>query len=204
MWWERERTLFVADLHLGKPAAFRALGIPVPESTTAADLTRLGAMIDRLRATRVVLLGDLVHARSGMQPATLDAFAAWRRARAELAITLVRGNHDRAAGDPPAAWNLDIINGPAPLGPFVLAHEPCADERGVVLAGHIHPAIRLHGAASTSLRAPCFWVSRDGRGVCVLPAFGSFTGAKLIKPRAGDRVFVVGDGQVIEARLTSE
>jgi DNA ligase-associated metallophosphoesterase len=198
LWWEGSSTLFIADVHLGKPAAFRALGIPVPESATGSDLSRLGALIERTAAARLVLLGDLIHAKSGRQPETLDAFASWRRARPELAITLVRGNHDRSAGDPPADWGIDVVNGPVPMGPFVLAHEPAEDPRGHVLAGHIHPAARLHGTGGTSLRAPCFWV---GPRVTVLPAFGSFTGAKAITPRSGDRVFVVGDGQVVEANL---
>lgn len=170
----------------------------MPEPTTAADLARLATLLDETRAIRLILLGDLIHARSGRQPETLDSFTRWRGARPGLSITLVRGNHDRSAGDPPPEWGIDTISGPALLEPFVLAHEPTDDPRGHVLAGHIHPAARLHGAAGTSLRAPCFWV---GPRTTILPAFGSFTGAKVIHPRAGDRVFVVGDDQVIEANL---
>ncbi|HET8584747.1 MAG TPA: DEAD/DEAH box helicase, partial [Casimicrobiaceae bacterium] len=44
--WPREKTLFVADVHLGKGAAFRAGGIPLPRGTTATDLRRLDALID--------------------------------------------------------------------------------------------------------------------------------------------------------------
>ena len=38
VFWPSEKTLIVADLHLGKTAAFRAAGIGVPELTTTADL----------------------------------------------------------------------------------------------------------------------------------------------------------------------
>ena len=34
--WIRERTLFVADVHLGKAAAFRAGGVPVPRDRPPA------------------------------------------------------------------------------------------------------------------------------------------------------------------------
>ena len=47
--WPRERTVFVADVHLGKAAAFRAGGVPLPRGSTAADLDPpfAGAATDR-------------------------------------------------------------------------------------------------------------------------------------------------------------
>ena len=34
-WWPAERTLLVADAHIGKAVSFRRLGVPVPEATNA-------------------------------------------------------------------------------------------------------------------------------------------------------------------------
>jgi metallophosphoesterase superfamily enzyme len=65
---------------------------------------------------------------------------------------------------------------------------------GYALAGHIHPAVRLTERGGQSLRLPCFWF---GARVGVLPAFGAFTGSARVRPRAGDQVFVVADGEVI-------
>lgn len=198
IWWERERTLLVADLHLGKPATFRAMGIPVPEAPTHADLARLSHALSLTGATRLVLLGDLLHARRGRADGTMDAFASWRQRHAALGMVLVRGNHDVSAGDPPREWGIDVVSGPAIMGSFVMRHEPEADDAGYVLCGHLHPAVRLYGPGRTSMRACCFWV---GRRVCVLPAFGSFTGGAMVSPVRGDRVFAVGDGEVVEVRL---
>ncbi len=64
-----ERTLFVADVHFGKAAAFRALGAPVPKGTTADNLARLTALMEATGAARLVVLGDLLHARAGLPPA---------------------------------------------------------------------------------------------------------------------------------------
>lgn len=191
-WWEQAATLFVADLHLGKGAAFRALGIPVPEGTTIADIGRLDAMVRGCGARRVVVLGDLLHARSGRSAEVADAFAAWRR-RCEVEMVLVRGNHDERAGDPPEEWRIECVDGPVVAGPFVLRHEPGEDARGYVLCGHVHPAARLVGPAAT-MRVACFWVRER---MMVLPAFGSFTGKKVVRPTTGDRVFAVDD-EVIE------
>ena len=96
--WTRMRTLFVADVHLGKAAAFRAGGVPVPRGSTAADLARLAALVDASGAQRLVVLGDFLHAKAGVVPALDAAFLAWRDAHPSLAITLVRGNHDANAG----------------------------------------------------------------------------------------------------------
>jgi len=39
LFWTRTRTLFVADVHLGKAAAFRAGGVPLPRGATSLTLT---------------------------------------------------------------------------------------------------------------------------------------------------------------------
>ena len=38
IFWEKENTLFLADPHFGKAAAFRKVGIPIPETTSEDDL----------------------------------------------------------------------------------------------------------------------------------------------------------------------
>ena len=52
LYWPRGRTLFVADVHLGKGATFRAGGVPLPRGATANDLGRLTALVERTRARR--------------------------------------------------------------------------------------------------------------------------------------------------------
>ena len=39
-------------------------------------------------------------------------------------MTLIRGNHDKRAGDPPASLNIRVVPEPLLLGPFALQHEP--------------------------------------------------------------------------------
>ena len=59
LYWPARKTLFLADLHLGKGAAFRAEGRPVPEGSTAETLRRLSNAICETACERVILLGDL-------------------------------------------------------------------------------------------------------------------------------------------------
>ena len=65
LYWPRARTLFLADLHWGKAATFRASHVPVPIGTTASDLARLSRALTRTGASHLVILGDLLHARAG-------------------------------------------------------------------------------------------------------------------------------------------
>jgi DNA ligase-associated metallophosphoesterase len=192
-YWPRGRALFVADFHLGKAATFRRAGIPLPAGTTSENLDRLDRAVARTRAAQVIFLGDFLHAKDGRAPRTLEKFSEWRGTRGNLELTLVRGNHDARAGDPPESFGIRCIDAGSAFGPFVLNHEPGAVRGGYALAGHIHPAVRLRGEGD-SLRLPCFWF---GARYGVLPAFGAFTGTAEVRPRAGDQVFVIADEEVI-------
>jgi DNA ligase-associated metallophosphoesterase len=191
--WLARSALIVADLHIGKAAAFRARGLPVPHGTTGDTLERLSAAIERYGIARVYVLGDLLHARQSLPAATLAALRAWRDLYPALEVVLIRGNHDRNAGPPPRELRVDVYD-EVSTGPFVLAHHPRPSERGYVLCGHLHPAIRISGRLD-SLRLPCYWLRET---VGVLPAFGAFTGAWEIKPGPGDRIYALADERVFE------
>ena len=225
LWWPGGGTLFAADLHLGKGTAFRARGIPVPTGDTRSDLARLDRAVEESGAARVVLLGDLFHAPESRDARVERGLARWRAGRPALEVTLVRGNHAHRAGDPDPALGMEVVEAPAQLGPFELRHiPPRAEERGKagshqapeagadsgssparsrarppgappVLAGHLHPVVRLHGPARDRARLPCFWVRPR---TLVLPAFGSFTGGWSVPVARGDRIFVPVEGAVVE------
>ncbi len=197
--WPRDGVLFVADAHFGKDAAFRAAGVPVPGGTTAGTLAVLDALLDAHDVAHLVFLGDFLHARAGRTPATLEALAAWRARRRGTAMTLVRGNHDRHAGDPPDVLAIETVPEPLRIGPFAACHEPAEIPGAYALAGHLHPAFVLRGRAHQSARLPCFLL---GPRCGVLPAFGEFTGMHPVRPGPGGRVFVVADDNVLAVPLS--
>jgi DNA ligase-associated metallophosphoesterase len=198
-----EQTVLVADAHFGKAVSFRQLGVPVPSGTTSETLDGLAAVLAQTRARRLVFLGDFLHSRRSHAAATLAALRRWRGEHAGLEITLVRGNHDDRAGDPPADLDIAVVDEPLLLGAFALCHHPRPVAGRYVIAGHWHPCISVSGRAFERLRLPCFWFGDDSgalpqQAVGVLPAFGSFTGMHRIEPRAGDRIFPVA-GDVVRA-----
>jgi DNA ligase-associated metallophosphoesterase len=190
------RALLIADAHFGKAAAYRKLGQPVPHGTTQNNLQRLDALLADYPCEQLIFLGDFLHAPGSHAPGTLAALMDWRSKYLELKITLIRGNHDKRAGDPPAEMSFNVVAEPLLLGPFALQHEPEPHPTHHVLAGHVHPVYRLQGKGRQSLRLPCFYLRER---ISLLPAFGAFTGGMDIKPDAEGRVFVVGDGAVWRA-----
>jgi uncharacterized protein len=195
LFWPRRATLIAADLHWGKGATFRAAGIPIPVGATGDDLARLDRALHRTCARRLIVLGDLFHARAGrVASRTLAELRRWREQRSELEILLVRGNHDRHAGDPPEDLRINSLNAPAFVPPFILRHEPSVSSDGYTLAGHLHPGVVLAGPGLTREHLPCFWLTPR---TAVLPAFGSFTGFGPVRPAPADRIFAIAEDEVL-------
>ena len=191
-----DSTLFIADPHFGKSSTLQSFGLAAPDPTSH-DLQRLQLLLRESDCRRLVVLGDFFHARAGRSPAVLDDLARWRSQHAGLEIVLIRGNHDRSAGDPPSSLEIQCFDEGWRLGPFDCRHEPPttagADEH--TLAGHLHPGFLLRDRSGSRLRSPCFVV---GRSLTLLPAFGTFTGLHLIQPSPEVRIFLPAPPGVIE------
>lgn len=216
LYWPQKKILVVADIHFGKAASFRALGVPAPHGTTAQNLMALDNLLQQFDVAQIVFLGDFLHARAAHTQAALDKLSAWRAQHSDLHLTLIRGNHDRHAGDPAAILQIEVVNEPYQIAPFLFCHHPDLEiggERNTVgsdekldvsvevnidsaryiLAGHLHPAFRLR-SRSDSIRLPCFLV---GAQRMILPAFGAFTGGHNVQPSATERVFITTGEEVM-------
>lgn len=190
-------TLLIADAHIGKAMSFRQLGVPVPSGTTGETLDVLAGIVKRLEVKRIVFLGDFLHSARSHQPVTMEAVSQWRERHPSLELTLVRGNHDEHAGDPPEHLDIQCVDEPLMHGDIALCHQPQAQTDAYVLAGHLHPCLSIGGRAHDWHRLPCFWfTSQFG----VLPAFGAFTGMQTIRASRGERVFAATPERVFELR----
>jgi DNA ligase-associated metallophosphoesterase len=197
LYWPARQTLLVADIHFGKAASFRALGVPVPRGTTSENLATLDTLLLAHDIRRIVFLGDFLHAKAAQAPATLQAMLEWRCRHGELELLLVRGNHDWRAGDPSALLRIALVDEPFACGPFALCHHPGLDCDGYAIAGHVHPVYHLR-TARDSLRLPCFLL---GTQRAILPAFGAFTGGHSLIPHISDKVYVVADELVFPIEI---
>ena len=95
LYWPDQRTLFIADTHFGKEATFRSQGVSVPRGSTQGTLATIAKMISECQASRLILLGDMFHARSSLSHDIQESLEAFFAFHSQLRFTLVLGNHDR-------------------------------------------------------------------------------------------------------------
>lgn len=197
IYWPRRRAVILADPHFGKSDHFRQAGIPVPSGITRSNLARIDDLLDMTKAARLIILGDLFHTAAGVTDSMIGTLRAWRAGRRGLHVTVIAGNHDRHAGPPPEDLDMENIAQQLVDRRLILRHEPAVLDGYFVMAGHVHPAVRLSPCrkGGRGLRAPCFHFARD---TAVLPAFGLFTGTHCIRPRPGDRIIAVGPHQLVD------
>lgn len=204
VYWPGRSTLLIADVHLGKADAARAVGAPVSERVLAAMLRKqLEPLSGAIRASgceRVLILGDLLHAPIGITESLLAAVAEWRTT-ISARIQVVPGNHDRKLARAAERWGMDVLDVHVTEGPFHFTHipcEPCAPA-SFVWCGHLHPAISL-ARGGDALHLPAFHLS--GR-VGVLPAFTPYARGKQLRVAREDQLFAIADGRVINFRSAS-
>ncbi|MDG1139595.1 MAG: ligase-associated DNA damage response endonuclease PdeM [Opitutales bacterium] len=194
IYWEREKTLFIADPHFGKSAAFRKHGIPVTEKTTEDDIYRLSRLIQETGSLRIVFLGDFIHAKQSKTQVLRNLLFLWREEFPSIDLHLIRGNHDLGAGDPWSELNIHCHDEPWTIFKWECRHHPNSNLSVPYFAGHLHPGYILKGKGRAQLRTACFQI---GMGHIIFPAFGSFTGLKNIKPESGEQLFLTNGEKVI-------
>lgn len=199
-------TLLVADLHLGKAATFRNAGIPVPEGSAQADLARLERLVHDTAARRLMVLGDLFHARSGCTRTVFEEFAAARSRFPATEVILIAGNHDRAIGKIPPSLGIDSCLRTHDEPPFHFVHEPATElpEPGrtcFTIAGHLHPTVTIRSPSGDRISERCF-VAEEA--TLVLPAFGSFTGGHRMTHADGLRLWIARDDGVADVTRLAE
>ncbi|RYZ78352.1 MAG: metallophosphoesterase, partial [Moraxellaceae bacterium] len=86
IYWQQQKTLIAADVHLGKVGHFRKAGIAVPRDMEQDDLGMLSDLIEEYHPEKIIFLGDLFH--SDMN-ADWDWFAMWRQRHAKIEVILI-------------------------------------------------------------------------------------------------------------------
>ncbi|MEN0049174.1 MAG: ligase-associated DNA damage response endonuclease PdeM [Bacteroidota bacterium] len=193
IYWQEQKALLIADLHLGKVKHFRKSGFAVPSSASNENWDKLIALLLEFKPKQVLFLGDLFHSEYNDIWEELGKLI---RQFSAIKFILVKGNHDILSEENYEVVDLEVCE-ELLLPPFLLTHHPqeANDLPHYNLAGHIHPSVRLKGDGKQYLRLPCFYFGlRQG----ILPAFGSFTGTATIQPKKQDRVFVIVEEEVIE------
>lgn len=202
IYWERERALLVADLHLEKASFYARGGQMLPPYDSRETLERLALAVRRTGARRVFALGDNFHDSNG--PARLEAHAAGMLSALTRALDWVwiTGNHDPELGDEAGGTRVDELE----VAGIALRHKAVAGITGGELSGHFHPRLVVNPRGRRIAR-PCT-VRSENR--LILPAFGAFTGGmdaadpailSAIQPAAAIDALVPATGRLVEYPL---
>ena len=188
-YWEEQKALLVADVHLGKISHFRKYGSAVPQSAIQTNFDRLDEAVTEFQPQKIIFLGDLFHSALN---AEWNLFENWLQ-KQQAEIILIAGNHDIISPIHYEELGVKIYQ-ELQIDNFRLTHHPEENESDFNICGHIHPGYRLVGLAKQHLKLKCFFRSKNQ---LILPAFGEFTGAFLMKPEEKDQVFVCAQSEVI-------
>jgi DNA ligase-associated metallophosphoesterase len=192
IYWKEERALLVADIHLGKSGHFRKAGIPVTKNVNNENLSRLETITKHFDPTVIYFLGDLFHSHQNDE---WGDFKRWRNKNSSIVMNLILGNHDFYSVPEYENFGLTCSHS-LEVSPFIFIHEVpdlISSNDMIYLGGHVHPSIRFSGKGRQSLKAPCFYFSKNK---ILLPAFGTFTGTHNIRPKKNDLVFPILDNIV--------
>ncbi len=181
LYWPEQKALFIADTHFGKEASFRSAGIAAPRGSTIGTLSTISKMVLESQASRLILLGDMFHARSSISEDIRSSLDTFFVEHSDLRFSLILGNHDRHVKKHPEHWPIEIVATGTQLGRISLSHFPQDPVQGsdLNLCGHIHPAYRFSSRFDAVGKLPCFWLSKRQ---LVLPAIGEFTGTQVVSP----------------------
>lgn len=193
VFWEKEKTLLISDVHLGKVAHFRKHGMAIPNDAIFENFTRLKTVLELFNPKTIVFLGDLFHSKINNE---WDFFVEWRNQYSQK-IILVEGNHDII--DKQKYADLDIeIYAALEIDNFLLTHHPTEKEGFLNFCGHIHPGIKLKGLGRQFLSLPCFFLKPNQ---LIFPAFGEFTGNSYLTPSENDKVYAITREGIIEVAI---
>jgi len=189
-----DKTLIIADLHLGKATHFRKAGIPVSDEVFKTDLNKIDALVNKHQIENVWVLGDFFHSNSNSEWAR---FQHWLESSSIKKWTIIPGNHDKSTLSEAISNKMELAETQILFNGIIYCHE-FQENKLPVISGHIHPGISLQGNGKQKLQIPCFY--QHGFNL-LLPAFGSFTGLAKINPQKGDRVFGIANESILEIPL---
>jgi DNA ligase-associated metallophosphoesterase len=194
VYWEEKKIVILADIHIGKGTVFRKAGIPIPQGIMEDDLLSITELINSLNAEKCVIVGDLIHAESGISSDVKKRFGEWLQ-KTSCEVHLILGNHDYALSkNLPPEWPLHIHKEGLLIEPFYFSHFPVRHAEGFVWSGHLHPKIEIRNNYDR-LVLRCFQIFKD---LAVIPAFGFFVGGTLVKKSKDCKIYAIADQFVIE------
>ncbi|MDQ1262174.1 MAG: uncharacterized protein QG575_1355 [Euryarchaeota archaeon] len=160
-----ERVLVAADLHLGLEYELWQGGVCIP-SQTEKILGALSGFLAKIKPDRLLLLGDIKHnvpRTSWQEKREIPEFL--RKLSAQVLVEIVPGNHDSNLADmTPQGARVRPSSGFVLDGVGYFHGHTWPDEKVMrakaLVAGHLHPAVRLPDPLGRSPSRPVWAKTR--------------------------------------------
>lgn len=183
---QQHQWLAVADLHFGFELSQRAAGSLFPLWGMQTIQARLEELLSDYNPAFLVLIGDLVHDRTAINP--LSALVRDLARRTE--VILIAGNHDRRlapAINVQPLWRRDG---------FCFHHGHCDVETAneIQIIGHHHPAQTVRDGAGLRLKLPAF-VQQDQ--CWIMPAFSPWAAGTAWPNDEGTRIWLCSPTRIM-------
>lgn len=189
LYWPRQQMLVVADLHLGRVVS----RFPKIVDSVKQALNRLSGALEQTNAERLLFLGDVFHMRNNYHYDVINAFAQWRASFARMEMILIRGNHERAMGDPPSQLQLRCIAPGYHEEGVTFLHEPRQVDTFTMCA-HLHPCLLVPTARAIATTVPCFVWNQD---YLYMPAFEDTVPGRVITRRFDEQYACIHNQTVV-------
>ena len=183
---EEEKWLAVADLHFGFELSQRMVGNLFPLWGMQSIETRLLELLRDYQPSKLILVGDLVHDKSGAH----EFFSLITRLREQWDLILIAGNHDAEIKRRASKFNdFDVeLHDSFSTGRFEFHHGDCERKQNgrIQIIGHFHPAATLRDGAGLYLKFPALVQEAS---CWILPAFSPWAAGAEWEERKRSRIW---------------
>ncbi len=171
LWYEPEKTVIIADLHLGIESSLADQGTTVPRVQKELIIDGLSNIIDKYEPRTLVIAGDLKHefGRNRKQEFR-EIYEVMDFLRERTSLVVIRGNHDNFLKTITNSAGIPFYERSLTIGDMTVSHGHLPiDKKGILVIGHEHPSIRIRDEMSATFKSSCFLY--HDTGIIVLPAF---------------------------------
>ena len=180
LYMEDERTVAIADLHLGVEGSMAMDGISLPMGQLGIIKKRIDDIILKYNPKRLIIVGDL------------KQFLLFMTQRVELVV--VKGNHDNYISNILQQYDVELMESYCLSGVrFVHGHrveDGAGGNCSLTVIGHEHASIKITDNIGARVKLPCYVLYAEGEGrkeeckkIVVLPAFSPLAGGADIVGR---------------------
>jgi uncharacterized protein len=192
LFFEKQKTLVIGDLHIGQEEGFNKEGILIPRTNFSRLIENLKKVFEKTgKVKKVILLGDIKHefgsANNQEWDEIIKLFEFFEKNSEKLII--LRGNHDNYL-KPIADWKgISLSESYSFENIFFIHGDKVIDsDKKILIMGHEHPAIVLSDEHKSE-KYKCFIkIKSNKKEIIVLPSMNALsigtdiTKEKLLSP----------------------